>query len=73
MLLTGINMPKTLFFHIFLLFDEFSEVPSNNLIYIFIYNTFGGMAHNVLVVYDIFAVAIKETRSVSRNCKNVLE
>jgi hypothetical protein len=31
------------------------------------------MAHNVPVVYDVFAVAIKGKRSFPRNCKNVAE
>jgi hypothetical protein len=33
----------------------------------------GQMAHNVPVIYDVFAVAIKEMRSNSSNRKNVVE
>jgi hypothetical protein len=33
----------------------------------------GGIAHNVLAVTDVFAVAIKELRSNSSNRKNVAE
>jgi hypothetical protein len=31
------------------------------------------MAHNVLAVYDVFAVAIKAMQSISSNRKNVAE
>jgi hypothetical protein len=44
---------------------------------IFFHNIFrkilGRIAHNVPVVYDVFAVAIKELRSNSSNRKNVAE